>query len=483
MTDADRPDPDAPRDVAAEPEIVTPDAMAARRPDALASDGSDVAPGAMRDLARAFQSNADALRGMHEIQGELAAALRRNDRSEMVLQSTNALNDTFRNLASIQRELLQRLGEAQKPRNERLVPALILGLLIVMLGGIYVIVVAIQEQRPLPNDSVNVAALEAGRLKSYQEGMSKGAAESQGRVSRMQLALSDAEDRLRTEQKKYDEAQAELAELAKRKRVAEMERDEMADFAQRARNNAIGKDVAEKALREVNLKMEVAETKLKDREEALMRERQENAMLRKRLAAYNLGLPDDVPAAKIPAAVPPDPKPLDEPAVKSSEANPSAVPPPATPDTNATPPPPALPDAEKPVIQVPPDPDLNRDKRLVGRVRTRLNELLRAGRSTVGEWWQITRIEGIKQDRVGGVVILQYDNAGRFLGSVEARELRIWVDRETQQVEFHTFEGNRLAPGGKKTPISRNGYRFAVAKGKNYASAWRNSGLSMVKTR
>ncbi len=50
-------------------------------------------------------------------------------------------------------------------------------------------------------------------------------------------------------------------------------------------------------------------------------------------------------------------------------------------------------------------------------------------------------------------------------------------------VEFHAFEGNRLEPGGKKKPISRNGYKFAVSKGANFARAWRNSGLSMVKTR
>ena len=65
--------------------------------------------GAPNDLVQAFRLNAEALHRLEALQGELARAVQRSDRSELVLQSTQALNETFRGLATIQRSLLERL--------------------------------------------------------------------------------------------------------------------------------------------------------------------------------------------------------------------------------------------------------------------------------------------------------------------------------------------------------------------------------------
>ena len=65
------------------------------------------AGGGGSELARAFQANAEALQGLGNLQTQLIEALQRSDRSELVLASTQTLNETFRGLSLIQRELLR----------------------------------------------------------------------------------------------------------------------------------------------------------------------------------------------------------------------------------------------------------------------------------------------------------------------------------------------------------------------------------------
>src|SRR5262245_5337274 len=69
-------------------------------------------------LAMAFQANADALRRSQDIQADLGRALQRADRSEVLLQSTGALNDTFRGLTTVQKGLLQRIDAGEKAAKE-----------------------------------------------------------------------------------------------------------------------------------------------------------------------------------------------------------------------------------------------------------------------------------------------------------------------------------------------------------------------------
>ena len=77
---------------------------------------------AMRDLAVAFRTSAEAIDGVRTLQGELVQALKRQDRSELVLRSTEALNESFRNLGAVQRELLERLDRDKKSGPGRIVP-------------------------------------------------------------------------------------------------------------------------------------------------------------------------------------------------------------------------------------------------------------------------------------------------------------------------------------------------------------------------
>jgi hypothetical protein len=104
-------------------------------PESLVPRGSGALAGAP-ELAQAFRANAEAIRAVHETQAEMVRALKRQDRSEIMLQSTQALNETFRNLALVQRRLLERLESPPPgPTGSRLVPLMLIGLLVVFLGG------------------------------------------------------------------------------------------------------------------------------------------------------------------------------------------------------------------------------------------------------------------------------------------------------------------------------------------------------------
>ena len=60
------------------------------------------ASGPLRDLALALQQNAEALRSVQDTQERIARAVDRTDRTEAVVQSTQALNDTFRGVRAAQ---------------------------------------------------------------------------------------------------------------------------------------------------------------------------------------------------------------------------------------------------------------------------------------------------------------------------------------------------------------------------------------------
>jgi len=72
------------------------------------------AHGPLRDLAEALRSNAEALRAIQETQERIARTVDRADRSEAVIQSTQALNDTFRGVRATQEALVTRLEEEER---------------------------------------------------------------------------------------------------------------------------------------------------------------------------------------------------------------------------------------------------------------------------------------------------------------------------------------------------------------------------------
>jgi len=71
----------------------------------------------LTDLARAFALQAEVLKNVHENQREMAQAMRNDEKSSMMLNSTQALNDTFRGVKKVQQNLLRELQDGG--RNNR----------------------------------------------------------------------------------------------------------------------------------------------------------------------------------------------------------------------------------------------------------------------------------------------------------------------------------------------------------------------------
>ena len=67
----------------------------------------------INDLARAFAMQAEMLKVLHENQTEIMRTMKNDGRSEMMLNSTKALNDTFRGVKEVQEGLIERLGSSE----------------------------------------------------------------------------------------------------------------------------------------------------------------------------------------------------------------------------------------------------------------------------------------------------------------------------------------------------------------------------------
>ncbi|MFO0933374.1 MAG: hypothetical protein U1E39_11770 [Planctomycetota bacterium] len=93
-------------------------------------------------LAAAFQANAEALRRSQEMQAELGRALQRGDRSEVMVQTTGALNETFKGLTQVQRSLVSRIDASERTAKEGrwFLPILVLGAMAVLGGALFLVV-------------------------------------------------------------------------------------------------------------------------------------------------------------------------------------------------------------------------------------------------------------------------------------------------------------------------------------------------------
>ena len=107
--------PEAALPEAALPEAALPQAVVER----------DLTPGASPELVQAFRMNAEALHRLQDMQEQLVNSVQRTNRSEMMIQSTQALNETFRNLTQVQRTLLERMDGASQRGPNRLVPLML----------------------------------------------------------------------------------------------------------------------------------------------------------------------------------------------------------------------------------------------------------------------------------------------------------------------------------------------------------------------
>ncbi len=277
------------------PSVASEEIVAAADP-ARPNDPS-LAPGAeapLREIAHAFRLNAEALHTLKQMQGDLAASVKRGDRSELVVQSTRALNETFRNLTGVQRELLSRLHQNDAGRRGPLIPLMLLGLLVVLLGGVYVILDAV-EKKSAVSPGMDPAELARRERDSWKEGRREGAQHSDREVQRLQEGLREAKDRSLKLQAELDQKLEQVAEVDRSRRIAEMERDEFAGQVRRAQNEVVAKKTLEDEVGSLRLELDAANKVASKAEHDLSLQRSKNAFLRERLADHGMGIPDDDP--------------------------------------------------------------------------------------------------------------------------------------------------------------------------------------------
>ncbi len=418
-----------------EPGPPEPASLLSPAPEAEAMARGQASAEALRELAMALRSSVETMHGVRDLQAELVTTLKRQDRSELVLQSTNALNDTFRSLARTQRELVKRLEESSGRGGAaagggigRLLPLMMLGLLIVFLGGIYVVIDVLEGMKAeRPDVAALVQETTAHTLAAYEAGKEEGAGDAERTVAQLEEELAQWEARERAMRQRLDEEKDSKEASTAEFRAAQARVEALTSQLRAAQNEMLARRAVEEELRDVNSKLAVAEPKLRDLEIELQREKSETARLRRRLGEQAMGI---VPEAPVEAA-PPAPAPVTPPARSNVE----------------------------------------RDPMLLNKIRARLNQMLDASSRGRAEMWQITEIAGVTDDRLDGLTVHRYDRrTGRLVEQVDAREARIWVDRNQRSVELELDRG----PQGFARPVVANGEMTRL---------WSQSGLLFLQFR
>lgn len=407
-----------------------------------------VPPEALRDLALAFRTSVEAIEGVRALQEELVVAVKRQDRSELVLRSTEALNETFRNLTNVQREILDRLEEDRRRGPGRVVPLMLIGLLVVFLGGTYAVVSLIRQVREERQDASRVVQLATeGALTAFKDGLEDRDSRHLEEVERLRAENADVRRRAEALIARADAEALEKGELLEAKQGLELELDGLAQQMRRAQNEVMAKRALEEELRATSGHLAVLEPKFRAMEMDLETERDLNARLRKRLAALGYGLPD-------PEGEEGGPKPPTEKEVVPPETEPAPA----------------------------PDPRVERDPGLIGKITTRLNQILDTGSASTSSFWQIKSVEGVTEDALVGVeLVLLSRQHRRLMQQVQAKSVRFWVDRKQRHAEMVLASGTIQDSRGSK-PLPPEGMSFRVARDEMYR-LWSQSGLIFVKTR
>lgn len=405
----------------------------------------DVPSEAVRDLALAFRTSAEAIEGVRDLQAELVRTLKRQDRSELVLRSTESLNETFRNLTKVQREILEKLEEEGRSGAGRVVPLMLIGLLVVFLGGLYAVVSLLQQVRLERQDGGRVVEVAtANALAAYREGLDAREGRHLEEVERLRSENAEVRRRAEAVLARMDEESEEKGELLEAKRRVEVELESIAQQMRKAQNEVMAKRALEEELRATAGHLAVLEPRFRAMETELQTERDLNARLRKRLAALGLGLPDP-------------------------DAPPEAA------DTDEAPESPPEPEPA-------PDPRVERDPGLLTKIQGRLNQILDTGAASSGSFWRIRSVEGVTPDGLVDVKLsLLARQNRRVLQEVEAKRVAFWVDRRQRHAEMVLFDGT-IDDGRGTKPIEAGGMGFRVARGEMFR-LWSQSGLIFVKTR
>lgn len=387
----------------------------------------------LRDISTSFKAHAEVLDSILETQRRLLGAIGRADRSEMMVQSTQALNETFRSLMATQRELGERLaastGGAARPRAGTL---LLAGLLFALASAGLVASAVIwggggvgrarddasEARLALLEEKLAAAAGFEGMSSSFRdlaESMRSGTGEIEKLLGTTVALTGDLE---------AERARAE--ELLEKSRRQERELEELTASLVAANTTSDG-------FREKYLEAE-------ERALSLAKERED---LARRILAAGAAEPAGVAATG--EATPP---PAGAGATAAFETEPAAAPPPAAAASPAS-----APDAgAASAAGAPADP-----ARLAGW-RDSLNRLL-AARSGADRY-EVESVRDVSNGVAKGVKIRKLSGEGT-VKSYDAETLRAFLDEKNRWVEFRLEDG-ALHYAGRSIPFLNGRFSFMV---------------------
>lgn len=416
------------------------DAPAAPPPDAGAPmvpvDGVRSMAEPLAALAAAFHANAEALRKSQEVQADLQRALARADRSEMVVQTTGALNETFRGLTAVQKSLAQRVEDSEREsRSGRMFLPVLVILAVAVMGAVTWLV--LQYVDSWREQTIGTGDVATRLAEQYKAGLEQG---------RRDEAVA-AEARLAVVEERAKTLEASLAS-------AQAERD--------AKDRALATALADL----LALKTEVAQS----RGDALKAKALEDEVERLRRTADANGpeverLKNELAVARGEAET-----------LRTRLANAMAL-------RGALPEPVAEPAPPPDPASTPPEIDLTggRDRRALERARTRVNDLLLLSRPSRPDYLQVLSAGAVASDRLLDVKVGRYNPAGRLVNTIVAKEMRVVADRIRRVVEFHFADGS-IDRADVRTPFAGGAYSTVVADGES-VNSWLTTGLAFVSTR
>lgn len=385
------------------------------------------------------------LQYVHDSHARIVKTLENQDRSELFLQSTNALNQTFRKLNQSQDALVEKLL-AERRRNPWWIA---LG---AALTGVLVIV-AIFLLIDYRNDGLKQ---EVERMAQARDGLTGAFADSQKSFHEMGTQLGSTVEKVLAANRVLDnESKVKNAEIARLK-------EELGATSTRADSTASENKERERKLAEAEAeRKKIAEDLDRIRSKLIDREQQVDKLTR--LLAEVPALPKiegNLEAAKV------EPKrdaPADEggaPPVVEAEANPAVTPP--EPAIGANDPPPVATGETVPPNPAPPtepDPAASVIVPSVDPILAEFNEML-ASAGVLDH--RLLRHGGIVDGELRDVVLELRSLEGLPIGFRSARTLKWVVDPVALSAKLHLTDGESV-DRGERTPFPERGFDVQIA--------------------
>jgi len=414
----------------AEDDGVVPDDsnLPAVNPTRMAEElGMAMAP--LKDLAEAFRSNSDAMKSLAEGQARLGRRIEKSDRSEAVVQSTKALNDTFRGVQRTQERLMGRLDDEKKQPLRLLIASA--AVFVVLVGGsLYLLFTWLDgRDRTAGQDrKETIESIVAGHADVVED---------------LRAKLTRAESELVRRDTVAENASENMHDLARK--LAEVEEQ---NIGLRANQKELSREVMQNTELQTTISRLTVELERKSRE--LEAERLSRVGLEERIAA----LKDELSRmASRPAATP-------------SAAPPAEVPGEAAPDSVTEP--------EEPTPAPVPE-GAATDPEELARIIGLLNRLIADVRGE--ESFKFTTIGGARGKTLYDVEVANFDKTGAEIKRIRAGEVRIVVDVPQRRVELR-FKNGHIYYYGVRAPFWGGGYIVSIVNVN--PTTWLRSGLTVL---